>query len=101
MARAVKSFSYDTVEDRELSRKIDALEHGQLSEVVRAALRLYWDTKHKSATINDVYKVVRRIERKLEQGVVLSTPDSQQGGDPGEDVAGTEAAAANLAGWAV
>jgi len=99
VARAVKSFSYDTIEDRDLAVKIDSLPHGDLSDVVRQALRAFWATERTSATIDDVYQAVKRIERKIERGVVLGTVASTPEGDPGEDVAGTEDAAANLAGW--
>ena len=102
MARAVKSFSYDTVDDRDLGVKIDALAHGELSAIVRVALRLYWATESRSATVDDVYQIVRRIERKLEQGVIVSsTGATTEAADPGADVAGTEDAASNLDAWAV
>ena len=103
MARVVKSFSYDTVDDRDLSIKIEALPHGALSEVIRAALRAFWATEATTATIDDVYQVVRRIERTLASGaVVLGTAadgDQQDADQVGDDVAGTEDAAANLAAW--
>lgn len=102
MARAIKSFSYDTIEDRDLAIKIDGLEHGELSREVRAALRQYWKLERTTATLGDVYKAVKAIERKLDAGVVIGTGSGQEAGEPGdlgEDVAGTEDAAANLAAW--
>lgn len=103
MARAVKSFSYDTVEDRDLAIKIDALEHGELSEIVRQALRAFWATERTTASTDDVYRVLKRLERKLESGTVAppqhADSDSDSDSDPGGDVAGTEDAALNLDAW--
>jgi len=102
MGRVVKSFSYDTKTDRDLSIKIDTLEHGELSAVVRDALRAYWQLERTTATLDDVYKAVKGLERKLDAGIVIGTGSGQEvndPGDPGADVAGTEGAAANLDAW--
>ena len=101
MARAVKSFSYDTVEDRELGILIDGLPHGTLSLVVREALRAHFNTERTTATLGDVYQAVKRIERKLDRGVVVGTVATESDTDQGEDAAGTEDAAANLDAWGV
>lgn len=99
MARAVKSFSYDTGEDRELARQIDALPHGELSNVIREALRQYWRLERTTATLDDVYQVVKRIERKLSEGVIVGSVAPTPEADDTGDAPGTDEAAANLAGW--
>jgi hypothetical protein len=102
MTKVVKSFSLDLDDDRDLVAEIAKLPKGELSKVVREALRVHFlGQVQDRLTLGDVYQAVKQLERKLQAGTI--TPGGREtealDGQSDGDAPGCEAAAANLDAW--
>lgn len=85
MAKVVKTFSYDSVTDADLDYNISQLERGELSGVVRDALRAHFGIAN-GVTLHMILREVQALGRKLDNGVVMTAPQIQDDEDTGEDL---------------
>jgi hypothetical protein len=95
MATVTVCFTVDGDEDRDLVRWLDGVPKRKRSEAIRRTLRAGLD--HGGVTLGDVYQVVKGLERKLQNGAVVSSSQREpvDGWDePSEAAAALDALAA-------
>jgi hypothetical protein len=69
MAKVVMSFTLDSQNDRQILQYLKALPKGERSQAIRNALDAQIGGER--ATLGDVYRAVKELERKLASGPVL------------------------------
>jgi len=71
MSTVVKTFSLDSETDAALLRQLNKLERGELSAVVRDALKAHFQIAN-GVTLHMVLAEVQSLGRKLDSGVVVT-----------------------------
>ena len=83
MTKTTKTISFDTERDADLLAWLDA--HKNTSEAVRNALR---GTIKPGVTLDEVYRAVKALERKVGSGPVVVQSESVAADAPGTEAAG-------------
>ena len=84
MATVTVSFSLDTEADQNILCWIDSLPKRKRSEAIREALRGHLEH---GVSLGDVYQAVLALERKIGQGVILSSGNHKEVSEEPEDIA--------------
>lgn len=84
MASVTVTFSLDSEADRALVGWLDGLPRGQKSQTIRDALQAH--VLGAGVTLADVYQVVKRIEHKIDKGLVVATSTAPGGNQPSDQV---------------
>lgn len=84
MATVTVTFSFDDKADSQLKRWLDGLPKRGKSKAIRTVLRAYLG--YGEVSLGDVYQVVRGLERKLQNGVIVPQRSEDTGtGEVGVD----------------
>jgi hypothetical protein len=74
MARISVSFTVDPEKDQDIVRWLDSLDSGEKSMALREAVR-YYINRESRRTLDDVYRAVQRLERRIESGIAANGSD--------------------------
>jgi hypothetical protein len=74
MARIPVTFTVDPEKEPDIARWLESLDRGEKSMEIREALR-YYINRESRRTLDDVYRAVQRLERRIESGIAANGSD--------------------------